>query len=140
MDNNVLIDVLQSITVYVIPLLLAVGLGFLFTKLKSIDGGEEKLKKALEIVEQILPILIAIYKSTPSMQTKADDIAIWFKENMPKYIQLSDDELKSLWQMSVIKIEETFKAYGYDVNLDVNFEFVKNVEISNVAKSKLLFK
>lgn len=131
-------NILQQIVVYVLPFLIGMGVTYLLYKINSVEGGKAKVEQAIEFVDKILPILIALYKSNPEMQNKANEIAVLFKNNILKFIKLSDEEIKELWLMSIIKIEQAFKDNGYDIELDVNFEFAE--EKSVTAKSKLLFK
>ena len=131
-------NILQQIVVYVLPFLIGMGVTYLLYKINSVEGGKAKVEQAIEFVDKILPVLIALYKSNPEMQNKANEIAVLFKNNILKFIKLSDEEIKELWLMSIIKIEQAFKDNGYDIELDVNFEFTE--EKSVTAKSKLLFK
>lgn|SRR5574344_982626 len=131
-------NILQQIVVYVLPFLIGMGVTYLLYKINSVEGGKAKVEQAIEFVDKILPVLIALYKSNPEMQNKANEIAVLFKNNILKFIKLSDEEIKELWLMSIIKIEQAFKDNGYDIELDVNFEFAEGKSVT--AKSKLLFK
>lgn len=136
--TNLVLSTIGDIIIILLPVVLTVVLGFFLKTVKD-EGQEDKLKKAVEIVDNyIIPILLALYRSTATQPLK-QDVAKWFKENVTQYLDLSDEEISALWKISVVTIEDTFKSYGYELNLNPDYSFATD-ETETKVTTKLLFK